>query len=254
MLRVVKIGGRAQHDPRLSGALASCWRAAPGALCVVHGGGDEITALQRRLELPVRFDGGRRITTSEDLQLVRMVLSGLVNKRLVAALRAAGAPAVGVSGEDGGLLEALVTDEGRLGRVGTAPSVNPELLRTLLAGPWLPVISPVAAERGREDALNVNGDDAAAALAASLGAGELLFVSDVPAVVEQGTCHRSLQEPDIDRLLATRAAEGGMRAKLEAARAALRQGVRRVRIGDLTMLHELEAGTLLRATAAEATA
>ena len=89
MMRVVKIGGRAQGDARLGPALAEAARAAGGSaasLCVVHGGGDEVTAMQRRLGLEPAFSGGRRITSEADLEIVRMVLSGTINKRLVAML------------------------------------------------------------------------------------------------------------------------------------------------------------------------
>ena len=97
---IVKLGGRTQNDPALPAALAALWRATNGGVVVVHGGGDQISALQRlRGEEPV-FVGGRRVTTDTALELVRMVLSGLANKQLVSALVAAGAPAVGISGED----------------------------------------------------------------------------------------------------------------------------------------------------------
>jgi len=115
--RVVKIGGRAQADPALVAHLA---RVVTGGdeLVVVHGGGDEVTALQRRLGYEPTFVGGRRVTTEEDMEVVRMVLSGAVNKRLVRQLLDQGVAAIGISGEDGGLLPALLLDGGALGAVG----------------------------------------------------------------------------------------------------------------------------------------
>ena len=108
-MRVVKVGGRAQGEARLSAELAAAAAQAAAqatdgaaALCVVHGGGDEVSALQRRLGLEPTFHGGRRVTSAEDLDIVRMVLSGTTNKRLTAQLLSAGVNAVGVSGEDGG--------------------------------------------------------------------------------------------------------------------------------------------------------
>src|SRR5476651_275267 len=104
MTRVVKIGGRAQTNPRLINALREAWKSRPGELCVVHGGGDEVSAMQRALGREPVFIGGRRVTSEEDLDLLRMVLSGVVNKRLVNAMVTAGLPAVGISGEDGALI------------------------------------------------------------------------------------------------------------------------------------------------------
>ena len=92
MIRVVKIGGRAQRSPDLIPALASAWRQTPGAIVVVHGGGDEVTALQRTMGRDPQFIDGRRVTTDDDIAILRMALSGLVNKRLVAALVADGVP------------------------------------------------------------------------------------------------------------------------------------------------------------------
>src|SRR5215210_8104349 len=116
MTRVLKIGGRAQSDPGLAAAMLHA--AGQGRIVVVHGGGDEVSALQRRLGMTPTFYGGRRVTTPDDLEIVRMVLSGSANKRLVATLVGGGIRAVGISGEDDGLLCARVTSRETLGEVG----------------------------------------------------------------------------------------------------------------------------------------
>ncbi len=103
---VVKLGGRTQDDPALPGALAAAWRASGGRLVVVHGGGDAVSALQRARGIAPEFVGGRRVTSAADVDDLRMALSGLANKRVVAALQGAGVPALGLSGEDGRLLAA----------------------------------------------------------------------------------------------------------------------------------------------------
>lgn len=243
-LRVIKLGGRAQGDPALAGALARAWGDRPGSLCVVHGGGDEVSALQTRLGAQPAFHGGRRVTSPDDLEVVRMVLSGTVNKRLVAALLDEGARAVGVSGEDGGLLQASLASDGTLGRVGSPARVDTSLLRTLLGDGWLPVISPLArALDGEGGGLNVNGDDAAAAIAAALGATELLLLADVAGVLVDGAVIASLDAGDAAALIADGTAGGGMVAKLEAATKALAGGVGRVRIGDLRAIADATAGT-----------
>src|SRR5437870_4986656 len=99
MRRVIKVGGRPQLDPALPAALAAAHRASESALIVVHGGGDEISTLQRMYGAEATFTDGRRVTTALDLEIVRMALSGSANKRLVSALVSAGVPAIGMSGE-----------------------------------------------------------------------------------------------------------------------------------------------------------
>jgi len=254
---VVKVGGRAQGDPRLPDALAAAWRRAPGALVVVHGGGDDVSALQRRMGHEPTFVGGRRVTREGDIDLLRMALSGLANKRLVSALVARGVHALGLSGEDAGLLSAAPTDLVELGCVGRPVGVNTHLLAHLLAAGYLPVVSPLAAPAagagaaasagtaGTAGALNVNGDDAAAAIAGWLGADELLFVSDVPGVLLDGTPVDALDVGGAAAAVSSGAVVGGMAAKLDAAARALELGVRRVRIGDLATLDDETRGTAL---------
>ncbi len=242
----MKIGGRAQGDPQLIAQLA----AASGrgqSLVIVHGGGDEVSALQRRLGLEPQFRGGRRVTSVEDLELVRMVLSGATNKRLVAQLLSAGVRAVGLSGEDAGLLTARITDP-EFGRVGGAMTAHPELLTHLWSGGFLPVVSPLGrdADDPQGGGLNVNGDDAAAAIAAAIGADELLLVADVAGVLDEaGAVIAELDGSAAQSLVASGVAKGGMAAKLEAGALALRGGVRRVRIGDLRAITDAAAGTRL---------
>lgn len=245
---VVKLGGRTQNDPALPGALAALWRVRAGRVVVVHGGGDQISALQRlRGEEPV-FIGGRRVTTDTALDLVRMVLSGLANKQVVSALVAAGAPAVGLSGEDAGMLRATPIDAATFGHSGTPTTVSPSVVHTLLDGGFLPVISPVAARAPGTGAgaYNVNGDDAAAAIAAALGAEELFLMADVPGVLDVD--RQRLPRLTLDEaraLVASGVAGGGMAAKLDACAMALDGGVARVRIGDLSALTVPDAGTAI---------
>ena len=247
-MRVVKIGGRAQADPRLPITLREAWNAGPGELCVVHGGGDEVSAMQRALGRESAFVGGRRVTSEGDLELLRMVLSGVVNKRLVNAMVAAGLPAVGISGEDGALIGAELIDATSLGFAGQPVTVNVALLRTLLNAGLLPLISPVGynATSPNGGALNVNGDDAAAAIAAALEADELLLIADVEGVRDgEGEVVSSLSTKTARELAANGIAVGGMAAKLESAEAALTAGVARVRICGLAGLSDGERGTFI---------
>jgi acetylglutamate kinase len=244
VIRVVKIGGRAQGDAALSGALAAAARASGWRLCVVHGGGDEVSDLQRRLGREPRFVGGRRYTSPEDVELVRMVLSGAVNKRLVRQLLAMGLPAVGISGEDAALLPAVPFQEGALGAVGISSSADRRLLDALLDAGFVPVVSPIGYDAASGEGLNINGDDAAAAIAVALGADELLLLADVPGVLDGAG--KTIASVDLDQasaLLGEGIASGGMAAKLEAAQRALAGGVRRVRIGDIAALRDGALGT-----------
>lgn len=250
---MVKIGGRAQSDPALPGVLAAAWSAAPGSLVVVHGGGDEMSTLQRTHGATPAFVGGRRVTSAADIELLRMALSGSANKRLVSALVSCGVAAVGLSGEDAALLIAAPLDPERLGCVGDPRQVNVALLRHLLDGGYLPVVSPLSrSEAAAADAvtLNVNGDDAAAAIAAGLEANELLLVADVAGVVVDGCVVPELTPVGAGQLIADGAASGGMVAKLEAALAALASGVARVRIGDVSTIHDSTRGTVISRGAA----
>lgn len=247
-LRVVKLGGRTQADPLLPAALAALWRATGGQLVVVHGGGDQISALQRlRGEEPV-FVGGRRVSTPLVLELVRMVLSGSANKQLVSALTAAGVPAVGVSGEDAAMMPARPIDAATFGASGTPGVVNGTLIRHLLVGGFLPVVSPVATDLAdpQHGALNVNGDDAAAAIAVTLQADELLLMVDVEGVLDSARALLpSLTLEQVRALVQTGVAAGGMAAKLEACEIALTGGVPRVRVGNVAALRDESAGTLV---------
>lgn len=245
--RVIKVGGRPQLDPALASALAAAHRLAPGSLVVVHGGGDEVSALQRLYGVVAQFNGGRRVTSALDLDIVRMALSGSANKRLVAALNDAGVTAVGLSGEDAGLLLATPVDREQFGFVGTPSGVNVALLRHLLVGAYLPVLSPVSrSDDPRTGAtLNVNGDDAASAIAVALGADELLLVSDVEGVRVRGAAVGRLDAEEAQQLVDDGTAAGGMAAKLQAALAALDGGVARVRISDIAAIGQHDRGTVL---------
>jgi len=250
MKRVVKIGGRAQSDGRLPTVLAAAAQGADASsswLCVVHGGGDEVSALQRQLGMEPTFRGGRRVTSPEDLEIVRMVLSGTINKRLVAQLISAGATASGLSGEDASLFCAHVNESEAMGRVGRDLEVNPSVVVALLRSGFVPVISPVArdADDPAGSGLNVNGDDAAAALAVALGADELVLVADVPGVLDQGALIGSLDSAAVQQLIARGVAAGGMAAKLEAGLSALRGGVPTVRVANIDGISDPGAGTRL---------
>ena len=246
MTRVVKIGGRAQSDPTLPGALAAAWHRM-GSIVVVHGGGDEVSALQRAFGRESRFVNGRRVTAPEDLELLRMALSGSANQRLVATLVGAGVRAVGLSGEDAAMMQAVAEARETMGEVGTPVSVDPTLLHLVLNAGFCPVVSPLARDRDSlsNGVLNVNGDDAAAAIAVALDASELILVSDVDGVLVNGQPADHLDADAVRSLISGGVASGGMAAKLDAALGALGRGVVRVRIGSVRCLTHDMSGTVI---------
>jgi acetylglutamate kinase len=248
MTRVIKVGGRPQTDPALAGLVAHACGAMPGATMIVHGGGDEISALQRAFGITPAFFEGRRVTTDADIDIVRMALSGVSNKRLVAALARCGVNAIGLSGEDGSLIEARPIDRERLGHVGSPTRINTAFLKALLSAGFVPVISPVSRGVGgtSSTALNVNGDDAAAAIAVDVGASELLLIVDVAGVMRDGVVLDDVGADTVQEMLDDGSAAGGMRAKLRAAMLAANAGVPRVRIGDINAIADSNLGTFVR--------
>jgi len=238
-VRVVKVGGGEMEDPGFLPALGRALAQA-GPVVVVHGGGRIITRWQERLGLPVSRRDGLRITTPELAELVEMVLCGPVRNALVRSLREQGLRAVGVAGAEGCLRAELVEAE-HLGRVGRVVWVDRELIGGLVDAGLTPVIAPVSL--GPDGAaVNVNADDAAVAVAQALDAAELLFVSDVPGVLEAGRTLPSVRVADLDRLIAEGVVQGGMRVKLTAA---ARARGRLVRVGDVSVLTDPAAGTAL---------
>jgi acetylglutamate kinase len=244
---VLKVGGNEVDEPAWVARFARAVADRGGRLVVVHGGGKEVTALQRRLGAEPEWRDGLRVTSDEAMRVVAMVLSGVVNKRLAAALVTAGVDAVGISGEDGGLLRARLAAGGSMGRTGEVEAVRADLLHVFLSHGVVPVVSPVS--RGADGAaLNVNADDAAAAVAAALGAAELLFVSNVAGVLEGGDVLEGVDADEVEALIADGTAQGGMAPKLRAAARAAGE-VGRVRIGGLEMLENPGAGTRVGAAA-----
>ena len=241
MLTVVKVGGAVAGAPAELAELAAAVAALPGSRVVVHGGGGEITAWQERLALPVEWQDGLRVTTPTAIQITAMVLSGWVNKRVVAALLDAGELAVGLSGEDGGLVRAVRRDGGRLGEVGEVAGVDPRPLWALLGGGMLPVVSPISRGPGGAP-LNVNADEAAIALAVGLAADRLLLVSDVPGVLVDGAPLTRITAAGAAELLEREVVQGGMAVKVRQALVAARAGVE-VRIGDGALLSAGPGGT-----------
>jgi acetylglutamate kinase len=230
---VVKFGGSLLSDDgaRRGFLKDAAALAKKRALVLVHGGGPEINAALDRMGVKSMWVNGRRVTDEEAMGVVEMVLSGQVNKRLVGELSRLGVKAVGLSGRDGGLMTAKPVPD--LGRVGTPSKVDPSVLKTLLADGFLPVVSSVASGPGGE-ALNVNADEAAAALAAALKAERLIYLTDVPGVLDaaKNTIPVVKTRKDLEGLIASGVITGGMIPKTRSCREAIKKGVGEVDIVD----------------------
>lgn len=245
MTRVIKIGGAALGDASWLRELGEAVAHAATPVAIVHGGGPEISALSERIGVPVVWRDGRRVTPPEALDVASMVLSGRLNKRIVAALLDAGVDALGLSGEDGGLVMGTLAEGGALGRVGVVERVRAELLDWLMARGMVPVISPIS--RGPDGGpLNVNADEVATAVARAVGASELLFITDVMGVADAGGVRRELSVSEATDLVVTGVAKDGMALKVRTALAALESGVACVRIGRADIVVDPAAGTRIR--------
>ena len=204
---------------------------------LVHGGGNDISNLLKRLGAEPRFVGGLRVTDEATLEAVVMVLAGKVNKEIVGALCALGAPALGLSGIDGGLLCGRVK-EPALGLVGEVTKVNLPVLQMALDGGYIPVVAPLAlGENG--GALNVNGDTAAGEVAAALGAAKMIFLTDVAGILNRdGTLVSKVSRQGVQELIQTGVVSGGMIPKVLACVRAL-EGAERAHIIDGRAPHAL---------------
>jgi len=243
---VIKYGGAAMAHAELRDAvfrdlaLLACVGVQP---VVVHGGGPEINQWLKRLEIPAEFRDGLRVTDADTMDVVEMVLVGRVNKQIVNGLNQLGAPAVGLSGSDGRLVEARPWGDGSHGLVGDVARVNPDVLEPLLERGYVPVISSVAAtpEDGRSH--NINADTVAGELAAALEAEKLILLTDTPGILrdrdDPASLIRKLGLAEARQLIQDGIVAGGMTPKTECCIRALAQGVAAAHIIDGRVPHAL---------------
>ncbi|HLR28003.1 MAG TPA: acetylglutamate kinase [Ruania sp.] len=248
---VIKFGGNAMVDARLERAFADdvrFFRYAGLRPVIVHGGGPQISAMLDRLGMDTEFRGGLRVTTPEVMDVVRMVLTGKVQRDLVSRLNERQPLAVGISGEDAGLFEARkrgAVIEGKdvdVGLVGDVVGVNPRAVRDLLEAGRIPVISTIAPDMDHPgDVLNVNADTAAAALATALGAQKLVVLTDVEGLYanwpDRSSLIRQIDAAHLADLLPTLAS--GMVPKMEACLRAVTGGVWQAHVIDGRLPHSL---------------
>jgi acetylglutamate kinase len=240
---VIKYGGAAMREESLREAFATdvvLLKYVGLNPVIVHGGGPEISDYMRRLGMEVKFHHGLRVSDAETVEVAKMVLLGKLNSDLVSRLNSAGQPAVGLSGEDGGLFEvAPVENAAEVGFVGEIEKVDVDVLNHI-AEDYIPVIASVASDR-ENNSYNVNADEAAGKVAAALGAYKAVFLTDIVGWLED-------PEDDSTRISEATAGEvreampgisGGMRPKLTACLDAIAGGVRHAHIIDGRRPHSL---------------
>jgi acetylglutamate kinase len=240
---VIKIGGSTLGSTDTTFSDVAALAASGSIPIVVHGGGAEASRWLEQMQVPSRFERGLRVTDERILPVVVAVFAGLVNKRIVAAINAAGFPAVGICGADGRTLECRLADPA-LGIVGEPVQVHPAALLALLGGGMIPVIGPIGFVPGdpSDQLVNVNADTVAGNIAAAIGASRLVFLTDVEGV--RDTSGERIAELSADRtrlLIEDGTIAGGMIPKVEACLHALELGVEVQivdgrRAGALTML------------------
>lgn len=241
---VVKYGGHAMESPELAALFAQdivLMRLVGINPVVVHGGGPQITDLMQRLGKEATFVDGRRVTDAETVDIVRMALVGKVNREVVASINQQGPYAVGLSGEDAGLITVTQRDPA-LGFVGDVSRIEPAILERLIREELIPVIATVGVDEAGQ-AYNINADTVAGAIAEAIGAEKLVYLTDVAGVYaewpDESTLISRTDLAGLEALLAAGKAGEGMIPKLESCAQALRNGVRRAHILDGRIPHAL---------------
>ncbi|MBQ2261427.1 MULTISPECIES: acetylglutamate kinase [unclassified Yoonia] len=254
---VVKFGGNAMGDADAMAEFARdivLMKQVGMNPVVVHGGGPMINQMLDKLGIKTEFVRGQRVTDQDTVEVVEMVLTGLVNKRIVQAIMDEGGRAVGLSGKDDDLMVAEALNP-ELGFVGRPVEMNVQVLRDLNAAGIIPVVAPVATGMDMLETFNVNGDTAAGAIAGALKADRLLLLTDVPGIKDAtGEVVTQLSPDQVRAMIADGTINGGMIPKAETALMAVEQGVRAVVILDgrlpnaslLELFTEHGAGSIIR--------
>ncbi len=242
---VIKIGGNELDDPAFIDQMGQAITALSPPPILVHGGGKEIIELQQKLGVEPQYISGLRVTDAQSLDIVKMVLAGRINKRLVASLVAAGVDAFGMSGVDRAAIKAekLEHPAGDLGQVGCVAQVRKEVFTRLLEDDVTPVLSPIC--YGPDGSIfNVNADHVARAVAIAVAADALVFVSNVPGVLRNDELLPHLAAAEVEQLIEEKIIVGGMIPKVRSALEAVEGGVPAVTITNLAGLKEKTGTTI----------
>lgn len=210
---------------------------------VVHGGGPEINAMLKRLDIESSFIDGLRVTDQETMEIVEMVLGGKVNKEIVSGINASGGKAIGISGKDGGLIEAQALDpSGLMGFVGEVKNINPQIIETMIENGYIPVVAPIGIDN-QGQSFNINADLVAAAIAVSMKADKLVLLTDVPGLLNDPRDSESLisvlKISEVADYIANGTIAGGMIPKVHCCEEAVAGGVGRTHIIDGRVPHSI---------------
>jgi acetylglutamate kinase len=212
---------------------------------VVHGGGSDINDLLKKYDIEPRFHNGLRVTDPATMEVVQMVLTGKINKEIVAQLGVAGAKAIGLCGKDAQLIQAekLVSEDGfDYGRVGKITGINTKLLNTLAQDEYIPVIAPIGVGPDGES-YNINADTVAGEVAAALAAEKLMFLTDIDGICsvpdDPDTLIYEITVDEIYKYINKGVISGGMLPKVEGCIKAIRSGVKRTHILNGTIPHPI---------------
>ncbi len=241
---VIKYGGSAQTSEELKQKFAEdivLLHTVGMKPIVVHGGGKSISELLSDLGIESKFIDGQRVTTKEVMRIAEMVLSGEINKEIVALLNSHGAKAVGISGKDANFLEAIAKDRENFGYTGVIQNINTEIVDNILDDGFIPVIAPIASGVNMgHPGFNINADLAASKIAVALGARKILFLTDTPGVLDkEGKLITNLSIRQTEELKNDGTIYGGMLPKVDACIEALRGGVKKSHIIDGRVEHSL---------------
>ncbi|WP_456431843.1 acetylglutamate kinase [Nitratifractor sp.] len=241
---VIKYGGSAQESEDLKAKFAEdivLLHTVGMKPVVVHGGGKNITRTLGELGIETRFVDGHRVTTREVMRVAEMVLSGEINKEIVALLNSQGARAIGISGKDANFMEAVPKGGEEYGYTGTIETIRPEIVQNILDDGFVPVIAPIASGGSLgHPGFNINADLAASRIAVALGARKILFLTDTPGVLDrEGELLSLLSIEQTQRLKEDGTIHGGMIPKVDACIEALRGGVKKAHIIDGRVEHSL---------------
>ena len=241
---VIKYGGSAQSSDKLKASFAQdivMLHTIGMKPVVVHGGGKNISSLLSDLGIESHFIDGQRVTTQESMRIVEMVLSGEINKEIVALLNSQGSQAIGISGKDANFLEAVAKDAGEFGFTGTIRQVNPEIVHKMLEDGFVPVIAPIASGGSLgHPGYNINADLAASQIAVALGARKVIFLTDTPGVLDkEGKLTSNLSIAKTRERKDDGTIHGGMVPKVDACIEALQGSVKKAHIIDGRVEHSL---------------
>ncbi len=241
---VIKYGGSAQTSPELKEKFAedivllSLVGIKP---VIVHGGGARISELLDKLSIESEFVDGHRVTSEETMRVVEMVLSGEINKNITSLLNHHGAKAIGISGKDSSIINAIPKEDGKFGYTGVVTKVNGDMINNLIKEGFIPVIAPIAdSAEPNHPGFNINADVAASKIAAAIGAQKVLFLTDTIGVLDkEGNLLNSLDQDDVEAYKEDGTIGGGMIPKVDSCIDAIYNGVNKAHIIDGRVEHSI---------------